>query len=124
MSGVKEISSFKKILKPFLILFGIADSVYLLLSDLLSDFCTSFSCTALIYEGINIPAVLGLGWFSGYPALRGRILSIWQLLAVSGIIILSCYALVTSYYCPFCFAAYTAGILLIAMDRTNWIKLP
>lgn len=108
-----------KTIKILLILFGIIDSAYLLMETYLTqtNFCPLEGCTNnFVVEGINIPALLGLVWFSAYLFLKGKILNLWQIFAVVGVAILGIYALITSYYCPFCFSAYLAGLATIFLD--------
>jgi hypothetical protein len=109
-------------LKTGLIIFGIIDSLYLLINTYLqslSEFCPLQGCYFLTYYGINFPALLGLIWFVLYPFMRGLLLSLWQVSAIIGIAVLGGTAILTSYFCPYCFAAYTAGIGVIAIDRIN-----
>ncbi|RLI77642.1 hypothetical protein DRP05_09630 [Archaeoglobales archaeon] len=116
---------FLKLIKIILISFGVIDSFYLLLETYFTQtsFCPLNGCTNnLVYGNINIPALLGLIWFSAYPFLSGKFLSFWQIAALVGVIFLAFYAVVTSYYCPFCFSAYAAGIGLIIVDRRLKIK--
>ncbi|RLI74952.1 hypothetical protein DRO97_04580 [Archaeoglobales archaeon] len=105
--------------KIVLILFGIIDSIYLLLENSMqTEFCPLEGCNNnFIVMDINIPALLGLIWFSAYPFLKGKLLSLWQVFALIGVLLLVIYAIITSYYCPFCFFAYLAGISVILIDR-------
>jgi|GEM_PF-709304 uncharacterized membrane protein len=107
-----------KTIKMALIGVGLIDSLYLLITtylDFLSEICPLNGCGSLIYNGINIPALLGLIWFSLYN-FTGRFLRVWQILGALGIVILSAIAFYTSYFCPYCFVAYLTGICLIAID--------
>jgi len=107
-----------KKIKAFLIFFGIADSLYLLLE--LSNTCPLSGCSSnLTFNGINLPALLGLIWFASYAFMKGKSLILWQIAAIMGIAFLLLYAFIKAYYCLYCFLAYLAGILLIVLDKTK-----
>jgi hypothetical protein len=93
--------------------------------DSISDFCPLNGCntTFFTYSGISFPALLGLIWFILYPFLKGKYLKLWQILALIGILSLGGIALAKSYFCPFCLAAYTAGILLITIDNLAYFPV-
>jgi hypothetical protein len=108
-------------IKILLIGIGLIDSLYLLITsylDYLAQFCPLEGCSFLIYNGINIPALLGFVWFLLY-GFTGRFLGFWQGLGILGITILASIAIYTNYFCVYCFIAYIVGILLIAYDRIS-----
>lgn len=107
-----------KKIKAFLIFFGIADSMYLLLE--LSNTCPLNGCSSdLMFNDINLPALLGLIWFTSYAFMKDKLLILWQIAAIVGIVFLSLYSFVEAHYCLYCFLAYLAGILLIMLDKTK-----
>ncbi|AGK61691.1 hypothetical protein Asulf_01720 [Archaeoglobus sulfaticallidus PM70-1] len=104
-------------LKLMLISLGLLDSGYLLISTYTPDFCPTSGCsTNLTMYGLNIPALFGLMWFLLYGFLKGKMLSIWKILGVAGIGSLGSYAILNSYFCPYCFFAYFLGLSLIVSD--------
>jgi len=105
-------------IKIILIGLGLIDSLYLLISSYLefvSQICPLSGCNSLVYNGINIPAILGFTWFLLYDFM-GRFLRLWQILGILGVIALAAIAFYTSYFCPYCFAAYFTGICLVLID--------
>ena len=103
-----------KVVKFILVFLGATISLFLLLD---TSTCPLSGCPKLVVNGVNIPAIFGLIWFTLYPLMNDRILVLWQIAAIGGIVFLSLYALINSYYCPYCFFAYLTGILLIMLDR-------
>lgn len=104
---------------------GMALSFYLLFSDRI--FCLTDVCGTLRILNLPeyFPAVLGLIWFlfsilifTGI--IREEILlNIWRFSGVFGVGFLGTYALLHSYFCPYCFTSYAIGILQILISESG-----
>ena len=102
---------------------GLVDSAYLLYISTQPD-CPVGTCAPITVFSLPhyLPALLGLAWFLVSAivfarTLDRRILLLWRFSGVAGSAFLGTYALLNSYYCPFCFTAYGLGIALIAISE-------
>ncbi|MET1124442.1 MAG: hypothetical protein ABWW66_04150 [Archaeoglobaceae archaeon] len=102
-----------------LIIAGIVDSTYLLLSELF-PICPICVSARVLFLPPYFPALMGLLWFSfAVPAIRVgcAFAEAWRLVGVYGVAFLATYALVNRYFCAFCFLAYAIGIAVIYLSR-------
>ncbi|KUJ94300.1 MAG: hypothetical protein XD40_0544 [Archaeoglobus fulgidus] len=106
-----------------LIAAGLVDSAYLLYISTQPD-CPIGTCAPISVFSLPhyLPALLGLLWFA-FSALvfkiklNRKIVILWRFSGVAGAAFLGTYAILNSYYCPFCFAAYGIGIGLVAISE-------
>jgi hypothetical protein len=110
-----------RILAVSIAILGIIDSGYLLISEFISacPVCVSIRVFSL---PSYLPALFGFCWFAfALVVFSGRIprafVKLWSFSGVYGVAFLATYAVLNSYFCPFCFAAYAFGIFLIAISE-------
>ncbi len=101
---------------------GVADSTYLLLGEVVP--CPTGMCASESIFSLPpfLPALLGLCWFVlsivVFTAKVNRmLLAFWRFSGVFGATFLGTYAILHSYFCPYCFTAYGIGIALIAISE-------
>ncbi|MBO8179655.1 MAG: hypothetical protein H0Z19_04130 [Archaeoglobus sp.] len=101
---------------------GIVDSAYLLLGDFVS--CPTGTCTSISVFSLPpfLPALFGLCWFIlsvfiFITNVNRTLLIIWRFSGVFGASFLGTYAILHSYFCPYCFTAYGIGVLLVAISE-------
>jgi hypothetical protein len=109
-------------LAVLLSLAGVVDSAYLLLSDTIA--CPIGACAPISIFSLPpfLPALLGLCWFilSLFVFLTNvnrKLLTFWRFSGVFGASFLGTYAVLNSYFCPYCFTAYGIGILVVAISE-------
>ncbi|WP_290596682.1 MULTISPECIES: hypothetical protein [unclassified Archaeoglobus] len=109
-----------------LIAAGLLDSGYLLYLST-QPVCPLGVCASISIFSLPqyIPALLGLVWFAlSFIIFTFKIpvvvLQLWRFSGVAGASFLGTYALLNNYYCPFCFAAYILGILLILISEREF----
>ena len=101
---------------------GVADSAYLLLGEVV--LCPTEMCASISVFSFPpfLPAILGLCWFLlsifiFISNVNRILLNIWRFSGVFGASFLATYAILHSYFCPFCFMAYGIGIMLVAFSE-------
>ncbi|WP_202319226.1 hypothetical protein [Archaeoglobus neptunius] len=109
-----------------LTLAGILDSAYLLYTEMLPN-CPFGTCASIsiFFFPPYVPAFLGLGWFIASLLIftlgtGSAVLQVWRFAGISGMAFLATYALLNSYFCPFCFTAYGLGILLVWISEREF----
>lgn len=101
---------------------GIVDSAYLLLGDIVS--CPTGTCGSIsvLFLPPFLPALLGVCWFIlsvfiFITNVNRTLLNFWRFSGVFGASFLGTYAILHSYFCPYCFTAYGIGVLLVAISE-------
>ena len=108
-----------------LTLAGIADSIYLLYTGS-QAYCPLGGCGSLsvFFLPHYTPALLGLLWFLSSLIVfswNNRFLMLaWRFLSVLGMFFLATYAILHHYFCPYCFAAYVIGAILIWISEKEF----
>ncbi len=107
------------------ILLGIADSAYLLYTGS-QAYCPLGGCGSLpvLFLPHYAPALLGLLWFLASLVVFNRnsrpFMLIWRFFGVFGAFFLATYAVLNHYFCPYCFAAYVIGLILIWISEREY----
>lgn len=115
----------ERMIAQILIVAGLIDSAYLLYTST-SD-CPFGTCApiSIFFLPHYLPALLGLLWFAFSVIVFSKkvpriLLEAWRFSGVAGASFLGTYAILSSYYCLFCFTAYAIGLLLVWISEKDF----
>ncbi len=114
-----------KKLVHILIFLGIVDSTYLLYTGS-QAYCPLGGCGSLSVFSLPhyTPALLGLLWFLSSLVVfnwdNRFFMLVWRFTGVMGVSFLATYAILHQYFCPYCFAAYVIGAILIWISEREY----